>query len=101
MESQYQRYKSRGLMSVMILMEDSRRGSRQVSPSYCNSYASKYGFTFPTVVDIRAAQMRTYVTGSIPVNMVITTWDMKIRLKMSGYSSRIESTISTWLSQAP
>ncbi len=97
MEAQYKSFNGQ-LLSVMIIMEDTRRGSGTVSPSYCNSYKSKYGFTFPTVVDERAAVMRPFLSGSIPMNMVISTSDMKIRFKMNGYSSRLSSAISQAIS---
>lgn len=100
MESQYKQFSGK-LLSVCILIEDTSRGSGRVSSSYCNSYKSKYGFTFPLVIDLRAAQMRQYLTGSIPMNMVISTSDMKIRYKMNGYSSRLNSAISQVVNSSP
>lgn len=98
MEAQYKRYAAQGLLTIAVLMENDSRGSGSVSTTFCNNYKAKYNFSFPTVIDEGARILRSYMSGSIPLNIVISTSDMKIRYKTSGYSSRIDSTISSLLS---
>lgn len=80
---------------VYIMTENDRQGSGQVSASYCDKHGDKYGFTFPELRDEGSQQMRKYFDrNAVPLNMIITTKDMKIRYKKAGsLPERIEAII--------
>jgi len=77
------------------MTEDGNAGGGKISPSYCDAHGDKYGFTFPELRDEGSQQMRKYFDrNAVPLNMIITTKDMKIRYKKSGsLPERIEAII--------
>jgi len=88
------KYKARGFHIWHVYIEDYSRGGGRVPSSFCSSQASKYGIQFPILADPGASQVRSFMSGGIPLNIIFTVKDMKIVYKRSGFSSSaIDSTI--------
>ncbi len=99
LEAFYQKYKSKGLAIVYIMTENGTPGSGKISAAECASHGKPYGFTFPSYRDEGSAIMRKFFDrNAVPLNMIITTKDMKIRYKQSGaLPARLEGIVASYL----
>lgn len=99
LEAFYQKYKDKGFLIWNILIEDTRRGGGQVPQSYCESHVRKYGFTFPLLKDPGAKVMgKIFDRNATPLNMIISTKEMKIVYKKAGsLPSRLEGIVASYL----
>lgn len=99
MEAFYQKYKAKGLAIIYIMTEDGNAGGGKISGAYCLNHVKKYNFTFASYRDEGSQIMRKFFDrNAVPLNMIITTKDMKIRYKKAGaLPERMEGIIASYL----
>lgn len=95
----YTKYAGNGLGIMYIMTENAQAGSGRISGQECTAYTSKYGFKFDALMDSGSVEMRKYFDrNAVPLNMIITTKDMKIRYKKSGaLPERMNAIIESYL----
>lgn len=81
------------------MTEDERQGSGVVPVKWCQDHRAKYRFSFPLWKDEGSEQLRQYFDkNAVPLNMIITTKNMKIVYKKSGaLESRLEGIIESYV----
>jgi len=81
------------------MTEDERQGSGKVPTKYCQDHEKKYRFSFPVWRDEGTEQLRQYFDrNAVPLNMIITTKNMKIVYKKSGaLESRLEGIVESYV----
>lgn len=95
----YRKYNPKGLAIMFVMTENAQAGSGKVSPQECLGHVSKYNFGFEPVIDSGSKFMRKYFDrNAVPLNIIITTKDMKIRYKKSGaLPERMNGIIESYL----
>lgn len=85
----YELYDDKGLILIVTLFEDDR--GNPITGSYVNSWVDYFDLTYPVyqdkIEDGQFALQSFYDENATPLNMVITTADMKIRYRAVGYSA--------------
>jgi len=80
-------YASQGLRVAMVIFEDANHnGDRDSLITYSCGYKSRYGFTFPVLIDPGVRVMAPYfrpTEAGTPLNMLLDR-DMVIRYKVEG-----------------
>jgi len=99
----HQRFKDRGLSTVIVLFQDEAGGSdRDDLAAYACTYKERYGVTFHIAIDPDAESMRRFfrpTEAGTPLNMLIDQ-DMVIRYKVEGVIPNVmEATIDAILSE--
>jgi thiol-disulfide isomerase/thioredoxin len=95
----YSKYKDKGFEVFYIMTENAQAGSGRISGKECTDYTNQYSFGFPALLDSGSQQMRKYFDrNAVPLNLIITTKDMKIRYKKSGaLPERMNGIIESYL----
>lgn len=81
------------------MTEDERQGSGKVPVKWCQDHQTKYRFSFDIWKDEGSEQLRQYFDrNAVPLNMIITTKNMKIVYKKSGaLESRLEGIVESYV----
>ncbi|MFH1437043.1 MAG: hypothetical protein ABIJ56_15140, partial [Pseudomonadota bacterium] len=93
-------YYSQGFSILAAIYQD--ESGNAATQAYTQSYATRYGFTFPTVYDSAFRLRSYYVENSTPMNMYIDLSTMKILDIYHGWDisgSSMRSEIQYYLSR--
>ncbi|TNE48262.1 MAG: hypothetical protein EP343_16755 [Deltaproteobacteria bacterium] len=83
----------------MVMTEDERQGQGIIPVQWCKDHRTKYKFSFDVLKDAGSEQLRQYFDrNAVPLNMIITTKNMKIVYKKSGaLESRLEGIVESYV----
>lgn len=77
-----QRYAGMGVRLVQVLVQDAQY--RAITPSFCNTWVTRYGLTFPVLMDPANVMGIYYPRGAFPANIVV---DRRGRIRAQEYGS--------------
>lgn len=77
-----QRYAGMGVRLVQVLVQDAQY--RAITPSFCNTWVTRYNLTFPVLMDPTNVMGIYYPRGAFPANIVI---DRRGRIRAQEYGS--------------